>query len=96
MAGGGAGLCPRDLAPRPGPPKVDGPPRTVVIRPRLLEVVQHVLRAVGRPQREKVVVFVLEGAAAADGDEPRITDLGEDHLLAAASQRDGGVAPPRY
>jgi hypothetical protein len=41
-----------------------------------------VLRAVGRPHREKAVIVVLEGPAATHGDEPRIPDLGEDHQLA--------------
>ena len=52
VAGRGAGLRHRDLTPRPGAPQVDRPSRTVVPRPRLFEVVQHVLRAVGRPSRE--------------------------------------------
>ena len=50
--GGRAGLSPRDLTPRPGTPKVDRASRTVVLGPRLLEVVEHVLRAVSRPHRE--------------------------------------------
>ena len=82
MAGRRAGLCPRDLTPRPGTPEVDRPTWTVVLRPCLLEVVQHVLRAVGRPHREQAMIVVLEGPAATHGDEPRIPDLGEDHQLA--------------
>jgi len=31
------------------------------------------------------VIVVLEYAAATQGDEPRIPDLGEDHRLAAES-----------
>src|SRR6185437_11639218 len=34
-----------------------------------------------RPERESVVVVVRQGAAASDGDEPRIADLGQDHRL---------------
>ena len=79
MAGRRAGLCPRDLTPRPGTPEVDRPTWTVVHRPDLLEVVQHVLRAVGRPDRKKTMIVVFEGPAATDRDEPRIPDLGEDH-----------------
>jgi hypothetical protein len=79
MAGRRAGLCPLDLTPRPGTPEVDCPTWTVVIRPCLLEVVQHVLGAVSRPDRQKAVIVVLEAAAATHGDEPRIPDLGEDH-----------------
>jgi hypothetical protein len=48
----------------------------------LLEVIQDVFRAVRRPHREKAMIIVLEGPAATHGDEPRIPDLGEDHLFA--------------
>src|SRR5438128_1021500 len=81
MAGRRAGLSPRDLPPRPGTPAVDRPTWTVVLRPCLLEVVQHVLRAVSCPDGQKAVIVVLEAAAATHSDEPRIPDLGEDHQL---------------
>jgi hypothetical protein len=81
MAGRRAGLSPLDLTPRPGTPEVDRSTRTVVLRPCLLEVVQHVLRAVSRPDRQKAVIIVLEAAAATHSDEARIPDLGEDHRL---------------
>jgi hypothetical protein len=81
MAGRRAGLSPRDLTPRPGTPEVDRPTWTVIIRPCLLEVVQHVLRAVSRPDRQKAVIVVSEAAAATHRDEPRISDLGKDHQL---------------
>ena len=81
MAGRHAGLSPRDLTPCPGTPEVDRPTWTVVLRPCLLKVVQHVLRAVSRPDRQKAVIVVLEAAAATLGDEPRIPDLREDHQL---------------
>jgi len=79
VAGRCAGFYPPDLAPRPGPPEVDCPPWSVVLGPCLLEVVQHVLGAVSRPDCQKAVIVVLEAAAATHGDEPRIPDLGEDH-----------------
>jgi hypothetical protein len=79
MAGRRAGLCPRDLTPRPCAPEVDRPTWTVVVRPCLLEVVLPVLRAVSRPHREKTMIVVLEDPAATHGDKPRIPDLGEDH-----------------
>src|SRR5438093_5715803 len=85
MAGRSAGLCPRDLTPRPGTPEVDRMTWTVVLRPRLLEVVEHVLRAVSRPDPQKAVIVVLEAAAATHGDEPRIPDLGENHPFASAA-----------
>jgi hypothetical protein len=90
MAGRRAGLSPRDLTPRPGTPEVDRPTWTVVLRPCLLEVVQRVLRAVSRPDRQKAVIVVLEAAAATHGDEPRIPDLGEDHQFAISL-----LCPPR-
>jgi len=98
VAAGRAGLPPRDLTPRPGTPEVDRPTWTVVLRPCLLEVVQHVLRAVSRPHREKTMIVVLEGPAATHGDEPRIPDLGEDHQvasLALASAKGSGIGPRR-
>ena len=94
MAGRRAGLSPCDLTPRPGTPELDRPTWTVVLRPCPLEVVQHVLRAVGRPHREKTVIVVLEGPAATHGDEPRIPDLGEDHQsahLALVSAKGSGI-----
>jgi hypothetical protein len=45
----------------------------------LLEVMEHMLRAVSRPDREKPVIVVLQAAAATHGDEAWISDLGEDH-----------------
>src|SRR2546430_11600987 len=79
MAGRSAGLAPPDLTPRPGTPLVDRMTRTVVLRPCLLEVVEHVLRTVSRPDPQKVVIVVLEASAATHGDEARVPDFGEDH-----------------
>jgi hypothetical protein len=84
MAGRRAGLCPRDITPRPGTPEFDRPTWTIVFRPRLLQMVQPVLRAVSRPDGEKAVIVVLEATAATHGDEPRIPDLGKDHKFAEA------------
>jgi hypothetical protein len=74
-----AGLGPRDLASRPGAPELDRASWTVVARPGVLEMVQDVLRTVGRPDREEPVVVVPECSAATHGDEPPIADFGEDH-----------------
>ena len=92
VAGRRAGLSPRDLTLRPGTPEVDRPTWTVVLRPCLLEVVQHVLRAISSPHREKSMIVVLEGPAATHGGEPRIPDLGEDHLFAISSLYPPSVA----
>jgi len=91
MAGRSASLGHGDLTPRPGAPQLDRPSRTVVPRSCLLEVVQHVLRAVSRPHRESVMIVVPEAAAATHGDEPRIPDLGEDHQCLPISL----LCPPR-
>ena len=93
MAGGGAGHSPRDLTPGPSASQVDRPSRTVVPPPRLLEVVQHMLRAVGRPHREQVVIVVIEAAAAPHGDEPWVPDLGEDHAPYRRSSHTGQARP---
>jgi hypothetical protein len=59
----------------------------------LLEVVQHVLRAIGRPHCEEVVIVILEAAAATHGDESGVSDLGEDDLSAhSCSSRPSPVA----
>jgi hypothetical protein len=42
-------------------------------------VVEHVFRTIGRPDREAVMIVVSEAAAATNGDEPGISDLGQDH-----------------
>ena len=45
---------------------------------------QHALRAVSSPQRKEVMDVVLERSAAPDGDEARVSDLGEDHSATVA------------
>src|SRR4051794_28999297 len=50
------------------------------------------LRAHRRPQSQEVVVFVGQGPTAADRDEPRVSDLREDHpaaLLLRGARRPG-------
>jgi hypothetical protein len=53
------GLSNADLTPHPGMRLLDRPARTVVTGLRLLEEVQYVLRAIGRPHRKKAVIGVL-------------------------------------
>jgi hypothetical protein len=48
-----------DLTPRPSARQFDGSARTVVTGLRLFEEVQHVLRAIGRPDRKKMMIGVL-------------------------------------
>ena len=78
-AGGRTGLRHRALAPRPGTRRFDRPARALVPGARLLEEVQDVLRAIGRPHGKKAMIGVQEGAAATHGDEPGIPVPGEDH-----------------
>ena len=59
VTGGRAGLSHRNLTPRPGTRLFDRPARAVVLGSRLLEEVQYVLRAIGRPGRKKVMMSVL-------------------------------------
>jgi hypothetical protein len=49
MTRGGPGFGPGDLASGPGARELDRPTRSVVIRSRPIEVVQHVLGAIGGP-----------------------------------------------
>jgi hypothetical protein len=56
MSGRGASLGHRDLASSPGPPELDRTTRAVVLWAYPLEVVQHVLGTLGRPQGEKPVI----------------------------------------
>src|SRR6188508_142892 len=63
MTGGRPSLGHGDLAPRPGAGQLDRPAGPVVPWPSCLEVVEYMLRAVGRPRREDVVVVVPEAAA---------------------------------
>ena len=76
MAGRRASLGHRGLTTRPCATEIDRVSRTVVIGLGLLEVVEHVLRAVGRPDREEVMIVVLEAPAATGGDEPGIRTFG--------------------
>jgi hypothetical protein len=81
MARRGASHSPADLAACPCTPEVDRSTWPVVVGPRLLEMVQHVLRAVSRPEREATVIVVLEDSAPTHRDEPWIPDLGKDHSM---------------
>jgi hypothetical protein len=57
-------------------------------------MVQDMLGAVGRPDRQEAMVVVLEAAAATHRDESRIPDLGKDHQSAlAVSGACGGYRP---
>src|SRR4051794_14553897 len=80
MTGGRPRLGHRDLTACPPPSELDRPSGTIVARPRLFEAMEHVLGAIRRPTREKVVVLVGQTPPAPHGHEPGITDLREDHV----------------
>jgi hypothetical protein len=80
-AGSVACLTHSDFAPNPSMRQFDCLAWAVVIGLRLLEEVQYVLRAIGRPQRKKVMLGILQGAAATHGNKPGIPVLGENHWL---------------
>ena len=79
VASGIACLGHGDLASNPRPGLLDGPAGALVSRPNLLEEMQHVLSAIGRPKCEQVVVGVSQGPASTQGDEPGVSNLTEDH-----------------
>jgi hypothetical protein len=79
MAARRAGLGHPDLALRPCPNLFDRLPGPRVRRLHRLVEVQNVLCARGRPQREEPMVGVRECPPAADGDEPGVANLGQDH-----------------
>lgn len=70
--GGSPGLSHGDLPPRPSTGLFDRLARAVVMRAHALEQMQDVLGAIGRPGGQQVMIGVLQGAAAAQGDEPGI------------------------
>jgi hypothetical protein len=76
-----ASFCPGDLAPCPSAYPFDRLAWTVISRSRLLEEVQNVLRTIGGPQCKKMVIGVRQGATATYGDEPRVSILGENHVI---------------
>jgi hypothetical protein len=79
MTGGRAGLSHRYLPARPGPPEFDGVTRTVIAWARSLEVVQHVLCAVSRPDSKELVVRIDEHPTTAHGHKAEVAVFREDH-----------------
>ncbi len=79
MATRRASLGHRDLAACPGSPEFDRPTGTVVTWARPLEVVQDVLRVVGGPQGDELVIGTGERPTGAARHETRVADFAEDH-----------------
>ncbi len=76
MAACCARLSHRNLTARPSASQFDGATRPVVMGLHVLEEVQHMLGAIGRPDRQQVMIGVLESAAATHRDEPGIPLFG--------------------
>ena len=80
VAGRRTGLGHLDRAARPCPAELDRPPRAFVARTRPLEMLQHVLRAQGGPQRQELVIRIGQGSTPADRHETRVALLRKDHV----------------
>jgi hypothetical protein len=72
---GRARLSHRNLTSRPRASQFDGSTRPVIIGLHFLEVVQHMLCAIGRPYRKQAMIGVLQGAAATHSDKPGVSLL---------------------
>jgi hypothetical protein len=72
-------LAHRDHATRPGPHQLDRAPRSGVAGPLLLEEAKDVLGTIGRPDGKEMMVGVGQRPPTTHRDEPRISDLGQDH-----------------
>jgi hypothetical protein len=79
------GLGHRHLAASPGPATLDRSPRAIVVGTKLLEVVEDVLGAARRPDREPVMIGLLERPAPPDRYEPRVPDIAQDHRRTVGS-----------
>ena len=69
----------RDLVPYPGPHQVNGLPWPGIGRLNFFKEMQNMLGTNGGPFSQQPMVAVLQRAAAPDGDESRIADLGKNH-----------------
>ncbi len=81
MASRGARLDHPDLSVDPGASSIDGLTRSLVPGLDRFEEIENVLGAVGRPQREQMVIRISEGPATPDRHEARVAFLGEDHRV---------------
>jgi hypothetical protein len=75
VTGGGSGGRHCDLTSCPRARQLDGPLRSIVIGLHFLEEVQHMLGAIGRPDRKEMMVGVLEGTTATHRYEPGVSLL---------------------
>jgi hypothetical protein len=69
----------RYLAARPCSRLLNGLTRTVIFGPHFLKEMQYMFSACGCPEREKVVIAILERATTPDGDKSGVTGLCQNH-----------------
>ena len=62
---------------------------STIVRSDLLEVMKHMLCAVGRPKGQELVVAIRQSATAAHGNEPWITLRRQDHACHSSLRQDG-------
>lgn len=74
------------LAAGPRARRIDRLPGPRIRGLRLLEQVQNVLRTLGSPERQELVIRIGEHPATADRDQARVADVREDHGDAAPSE----------
>jgi hypothetical protein len=92
VASSGASLAHRDLTARPGSAEVDRPTRTLIVRSHVLEVLQDMLGAGGRPQGKEPMIRVGERPTPTDGHQTRIAHPRENHTQRIA-RTPAGSAP---
>lgn len=61
--------------------RVDRVPWASIRRLAVLEEMQYVFRALGRPQRQQLMIRICKRPATADRDQARVADLGEYHAI---------------
>ena len=81
VAAGRPSLGHGGLAANPGQCHFERMAGAFVFRARLREKGEHVSGALDCPNGQQAMVGLAQGAAAPDGHQPGIADLGEDHNL---------------
>jgi hypothetical protein len=77
------------LAANPSPRCLYRPTGSTVVRSDLLEVMKHMLCAVGRPKGQELVVAIRQSATATHGNESRITLRRQDYARHSRLRQDG-------
>jgi hypothetical protein len=71
----------------PGTGRVDRVPRASIRWLAVLEEAQHMFRALGSPQCQKLMIGISECPATADRYQARIADLRQDHAISVPAAR---------